>query len=80
VSVEIDGERVRIQGSGSGFGEIALLRDSPRTATIRAVEDTELWAVDRDRFLSAVTGSAPASEHADQVVAARLRHAAPRMA
>ena len=80
VAVEIDGEQIRVQGAGSGFGEIALLRDTPRTATIRAIEDLVLWAVDRDRFLAAVTGSAPASEHAHQLVAARLRNAAPRIA
>ena len=80
VSVEIDRLRVRIQERGSGFGEIALLRNTVRTATIRALDDVELWAIDRDRFLSAVTGSAPSAEHADQLVSARLRHAAPRMA
>lgn len=80
VAVEIDGRQVRVQEAGSGFGEIALLRETPRTATVRALEDVELWAIDRDRFLAAVTGSAPAAEHADQVVAARLGHAAPRIA
>jgi MFS family permease len=80
VAVEIDGLRVRVQEPGSGFGEIALLRDTPRTATIRAAEETVLWAVERDRFLAAVTGSAPASEHAAQLVSSRLQHAAPRMA
>jgi hypothetical protein len=80
VGVDIDGERVRVQGAGSGFGEIALLRDTPRTATVLALEDLELWAIDRDRFLAAVTGSAPAAEHAQKLVAARLHHAAPRIA
>lgn len=80
VGVEVDGELVRTQEAGSGFGEIALLRDTPRTATVTALEPVVLWGLDRGPFLAAVTGYLPASEHADGVVAARLGHAAPRMA
>jgi hypothetical protein len=58
VRVEIDGAEVRTLSEGSWFGEIALLRDVPRTATITALTDVALWVLDRDSFLSSV-GAAP---------------------
>ena len=57
---------------GEAFGEIALLRDIPRTATVTAVEDTKLLALERDEFIAAVTGHAPSREAADAVIGARL--------
>ena len=56
VSFTIAGEPIRVLGAGSSFGEIALLRDVPRTATATAVDDVDLLSVDRDEFLTAVTG------------------------
>ena len=71
--VSIDGEKVSDAWPGETFGEIALLRDVPRTATVTAVEDTKLLALERDDFIAAVTGHAPSREAADAVIGARLR-------
>jgi predicted MFS family arabinose efflux permease len=70
--ITIDGEKVADAWPGETFGEIALLRDIPRTATVTAVEDTKLLALERDEFIAAVTGHAPSREAADAVVGARL--------
>lgn len=56
VTVSIAGEYVRTMGPGTGFGEIALLADVPRTATVTATTDVALYEIDRAAFLTAVTG------------------------
>ena len=70
--IAIDGEKVADASPGESFGEIALLRDVPRTATVTAAEDTKLLALDRDEFIAAVTGHAPSREVADAMIGARL--------
>jgi hypothetical protein len=72
IEIEIDGREANVLRPGDHFGEIALLRDIPRTATARARKETQLYALDRDAFLGAVTGNAGSSEAAETVVAARL--------
>jgi MFS family permease len=72
VAVELEGGATRELGPGDFFGEIALLRDVPRTATVRALEPLRLYAVERDEFLVAVTGHAPTLAAAENIVTSRL--------
>jgi tyrosyl-tRNA synthetase len=72
--VKLDGEPVAELGEGEGFGEIALLKDVPRTATIRATADARLRVavLERRAYLTAVTGY-PASARAGEAVVTRLK-------
>jgi MFS family permease len=72
VSVTADGRRVADLGPGDFFGEIALLRDVPRTATVTATEETRLLTLERDQFLAAVTGFALSHLEVDRVAVERL--------
>jgi CRP-like cAMP-binding protein len=54
MQVIVNGNSVNTIEPGDGFGELALLHDSLRTATIVATADCYLWCVDRKTFRIAV--------------------------
>lgn len=70
--VSRDGEDRAELARGDAFGEIALLREVPRTATVRATTDAVLLAVDREPFLTAVTGHGTTRERASSIASAHL--------
>ena len=77
--LEITGEDLRsIADEGDYFGEIALLRDVPRTATVTALADSHLYVLQRDDFLAAVTGHEAARAAGHTVVEERLSRTAGR--
>jgi len=62
---------------GDCFGEIALLRDTPRTATVTADQPLHTLALGREQFLTAVTGNPASKTAADELAAQRLSADAP---
>jgi MFS family permease len=77
VEVTVDGRKARTEGAGAHFGEIALLREVPRTATVTALADSELFALGRADFVEAVTGNTRSSAAAEAIIGTRLGHARP---
>ncbi len=64
---------------GDGFGEIALIRDVPRQATVTAVSDALLYCLEKELFVETVTGYASASSAARAVITRHIGEAkAPR--
>lgn len=80
VEILKDGWAINEEGPGEYFGEISLLRDVPRTATVRAKTEVELRALERDDFIAAVTGHVASAQAADSVVAMRLGSLRPGLA
>jgi MFS family permease len=72
VEITKEGRHVAALGAGDYFGEIALLRDVPRTATVTAKSETVLQALDRATFVPAVTGQGDFLEAAETAMTTRL--------
>jgi len=65
-------------GPGEGFGEIALLRRTRRTATVLARSDLRLRALPSEGFLPVVTGYTPSAREAGEVVEQMLHRYSPQ--
>jgi MFS family permease len=68
LDVVVDGHPAGALGAGAAFGEIALLRDVPRTASVVARTAVALSALEREVFLEAVTGHPVATLAAEDTV------------
>jgi CRP-like cAMP-binding protein len=68
------GWRVAKLGPGDYFGEIGLLTEDRRTATVRATTDLEVVVLDRGQFDKIVSISAPTAAQLEEVMSGRLAH------
>lgn len=73
---EPDGSKVELETlrDGQFFGEVAILRDTPREATARAETDVTLLALQKDTFQKLVAGSLGATEDFDRLIKDRMEH------
>jgi CRP-like cAMP-binding protein len=76
--VEAGGRRLRNLGPGDSFGEIALLRSVPRTATVCADGRLETFSLEREDFVAAVNGNRLAGSAAEALIGNRLAEDAGR--
>jgi MFS family permease len=72
LDVEARGRQLRRLARGDGFGELALLRDVPRTATVTARADARLFALDKPTFLASIGSHPRAAGEAERLVIERL--------
>jgi MFS family permease len=78
VEVMKNGRLLRVLSDGESFGEIALLRDVPRTTTVRARTPSTLYKLDRRHFVPTVSGYSESAAEAETVVETRLAASAVR--
>src|SRR5581483_3843036 len=75
-----DGRHLRDLVDGDFFGEIALLRDVARTATVTAASEVRLLALDREEFVAVITGHPDSTAAADAAIATRMGSLRPSIA
>src|SRR4029450_4733367 len=72
LEVSSNGRALDVLETGELFGEMALLRGQPRSATVTALEDVTLYGLGKDEFLAAVSGHPTSNREAEDRVPARL--------
>lgn len=72
VDVTASGRQLATLGRGAGFGEIALMYDVPRTASVSARTDVHLYALDRETFLVTLLGNANVHDSAHELARSRV--------
>ena len=72
LTVSREGKVVQRLAHGDGFGEIALIRDVPRQATVTAVNDSLLYSLEKESFLETITGQVSAFSAARTVITRHL--------
>ena len=65
---DVAGDRLRTLGRGEGFGEIGLIRNTERTASVTAMTDAVLLSIERGPFITAVTGHPESLQRADAII------------
>jgi CRP-like cAMP-binding protein/predicted MFS family arabinose efflux permease len=71
LEVSIDGRHVRSLGPDDFFGGLALMRDTVRTATVRATSDCRLWVLPKRAFLTILVGVDSTAKMIDSAAAER---------
>ena len=66
------GQLVQTVARGDGFGEIALIREVPRQASVMAVTDVSLYALRKELFVQTVTGHVRAAKATRTIIAGHL--------
>ena len=79
LAIARSGVVVKTVSRGEGFGEIALIRDVPRQATVEAVTDASLYSLQKDLFLQTVTGHPASALAAGSIIAGHLGKDSPEV-
>ena len=72
LAITRDGRLLQMVSRGDGFGEIALIRDVRRQATVTAATDASLYALSKELFVQTVTGHISAASAAATIIATHL--------
>ena len=66
-------QNVGTRGAGAIIGEMAIVDDAPRTATVKAVKDCKMLEITRDDFANRLKSSDPVLQMISQVILTRYR-------